>query len=638
MRVVSTVGLSLFVVVDIAALQSSRPPTTHRAAVSAQLPSRRPPPLKSDQRVHGCSGWCQPSTGQISLCARRMASHGRPLHRHDSSNSPADSPYSNPNPPQDMTSLSLDSKEGLMFPAPNSVAGRKRKAGSSTSSRGVANLNPEQLEKKRANDREAQRAIRKRTKTQIETLEQRVRELTSQQPYQDLQAALSQKQAVEKENEDIRRTLSSVLGMIQSIVNPSPPSNSNTGPQSYPELPNGSGSEIRSWSSQPHAAPPSPLSHSELQTSHAPQTTHHHEPSLRTPASLESNTAGTYATSPRSLEPPSPTTTGSPGYALRSGWHGNAVPEQRYPSSNFDAQRYCLAHGLDFSGSGERLGFNFLLDSRQVPKISEPRRSSSSPSLNVPMRFRSSHPSQNNPFDPNLLPYLVPVRNVEPTCPMDAILLDFLHTRQREAADGTSKQVLVGPPYPSVSSLLNPAKSAYSHPLSKVFTDILSKFPGISNLPEQVAVLYVMFLLMRWQIYPTQQNYDRLPEWLAPRISQIMTPHPAWMDYLPWPRMRDRMVASSSEYDFQNWFIPYTTTLSINWPYEPTDTLLTTAESDELIINPVFERHLRNLNNWSLGPAFARAYPGLVDTTRIVPTLREHLPLHADSRSSVGAP
>ena len=35
------------------------------------------------------------------------------------------------------------------------------------------------------------------------------------------------------------------------------------------------------------------------------------------------------------------------------------------------------------------------------------------------------------------------------------------------------------------------------------------------------------------------------------------------------------------------------------------------------MINPVFERHLRDLKNWSLGPPFAKAHPALADTVRI---------------------
>ncbi|KAL3479760.1 hypothetical protein BJX99DRAFT_221726 [Aspergillus californicus] len=287
----------------------------------------------------------------------------------------------------------------------------------------------------------------------------------------------------------------------------------------------------------------------------------------------------------------------------------------------FDYQRHHLLHGLDFGNGDERMGFNFLLDSsQQVPKMEGIRRLSevgrSQPSL---APTYTSLPTIGSTTD-QLPAYMTPVRNIAPTCTLDAILLDFLNNRQREAAKGVPKQKLVGPAYPSVSSLLNPERSVFSHPLSKVFTDILRTFPDISSLPEQVATLYCMFLLMRWQIYPTAENYHRLPDWLTPRPSQLLTPHPAWIDYLPWPRMRDRLVMSYHDYPFENWFIPFTGTLSVNWPYEATDCLLSTGDADELIINPVFERHFADINNWTLGPAFAETFPALVETTKIKPS------------------
>src|SRR5699024_3037682 len=107
-------------------------------------------------------------------------------------------------------------------------------------------------------------------------------------------------------------------------------------------------------------------------------------------------------------------------------------------------QRHNLAHGLDL-GSEDRLGFNFLLNGpQQFPKLDTVRR-------------RSEHPRSSNPIPPplssplssqNLPAFSTPVRNVPPTCTLDAILLDFLHHRQREAAQGVPKQRLVGPPYP----------------------------------------------------------------------------------------------------------------------------------------------------------------------------------------------
>lgn len=96
-------------------------------------------------------------------------------------------------------------------------ASKKRRTGG-TSSRGVANLTPEQLARKRANDREAQRAIRERTKNQIDLLNQRIRELESQQPYHDLQLVVREKEAIQAENAEIRKRLQSVLSILQPIA------------------------------------------------------------------------------------------------------------------------------------------------------------------------------------------------------------------------------------------------------------------------------------------------------------------------------------------------------------------------------------------------------------------------------------
>jgi len=122
-------------------------------------------------------------------------------------------------------SLKRDLSEDADAPSPDpSIDNNKKRrtTGAATSSRGVANLTPEQLAKKRANDREAQRAIRERTKNQIENLEQKIRELTSQQPYQELQNVLRQKELVENENADIKKRLASVLSLIQPILGQQP--------------------------------------------------------------------------------------------------------------------------------------------------------------------------------------------------------------------------------------------------------------------------------------------------------------------------------------------------------------------------------------------------------------------------------
>jgi hypothetical protein len=92
---------------------------------------------------------------------------------------------------------------------------------------------------------------------------------------------------------------------------------------------------------------------------------------------------------------------------------------------------------------------------------------------------------------------MCPTRNIPPSCPLDSILLEFLSSRQQLVAQGVPSAVVVGPPYPSILPLLNPEKKIEAHPLTRVFADILGSFEMLSKLPEQVAILYVMFLVMR---------------------------------------------------------------------------------------------------------------------------------------------
>lgn len=117
----------------------------------------------------------------------------------------------------DLGRTSADSPADTVGTTSPTQTSRKRKA-PSAGSRGVATLTPDQLAKKRANDREAQRAIRERTKQTIENLERRIQDLTAQQPYQELQAVIKEKDTIQAENNEIRRRLSSIVDLIQPIV------------------------------------------------------------------------------------------------------------------------------------------------------------------------------------------------------------------------------------------------------------------------------------------------------------------------------------------------------------------------------------------------------------------------------------
>ncbi|KAF2646015.1 hypothetical protein P280DRAFT_98 [Massarina eburnea CBS 473.64] len=491
---------------------------------------------------------------------------------------------------------------------------KKRRIGANTgtgasSSRGVANLTPEQLARKRANDREAQRAIRERTKNQIDTLNARIRELESQQPYLELRAVVREKEDVVRENGEVRKRLESVVAIIDPILR-----------RGLGGLAAGGLNELAA------AAERSPL---------CPLPGHQPPRSLHTTLG---EIAASSTTTPNDMD--SPTTDSN----TTRPWHfsGDAPTSHVRQWSNDSPHR--ASHISNETSFDERMGVDFLCEGNG-PGHQRPA-DQALVSLTHPAFLNDGPPQPTHA--PQLSPFCTLPRNTTPTCPLDALCLDFISGSRTRAASGMPPADIVGPAYPNFTALLFPERNIESHPLSKLNTDILGTFPDIYGLPEQVANIYILFLVMRWLIWPTRENYERLPEWIQPRPSQLFMPHPFWMTYLPWPQMRDSFIATRTRPDFNSFFIPYTMTISLNWPYPPRDVLIpapssttstkthhtlsttsgsspyspaaaspashttTAGKEQEYVMNPAFEAHLRQLKNWSVGPSFAQAFPDAV--------------------------
>ncbi|KAI0798820.1 hypothetical protein GGR55DRAFT_693153 [Xylaria sp. FL0064] len=516
-------------------------------------------------------------------------------------------------PSSSLDGQSLDSSASLPGARDNASAvsqdqRTKKRRTDGPGSRGVANLTPEQLAKKRANDREAQRAIRERTKNQIEALENKIRELTAQKPYQELQKAIREKEAAEAQIVELKARMASIVALIQPILS----------------------SDIAGGTFA-----------SSVPTYEPTQCAEQQQHQQLSPYSVQSSLTPVAESPPQSC--------------VNSSRHSQTLPYFS-PNSNLDVRQAKIPNQQwpyrppNLNIGGEHLKLDFLLDpSQRLDRMQAGvNGAQDSPAYqhlpmkhdwsvashfarhdNTPMSNDSalSPPTQRHqpieyaPQGQNLTQALwvgigSPIKHVPATCPLDQVLLDFMQERRQRAAEGVSVRELVGPTYPSIISLLNPADGSRSHPVSKIFTDTLSKFSAICRVPEKVAVLYVMFLVMRWHISPTPENWELLPPFVRPLEIQYSTPHPAWIDYLPFPEMREKFVREydAPNFHFEEIFVPYTLTLSLNWPYEENDALIITPDGSETIINPVFLRHLLRLDNWTLGDAFDEVLPALRGT------------------------
>ncbi|PVH77653.1 hypothetical protein DL98DRAFT_423430 [Cadophora sp. DSE1049] len=211
----------------------------------------------------------------------------------------------------------------------------------------------------------------------------------------------------------------------------------------------------------------------------------------------------------------------------------------------------------------------------------------------------------------NILP-----RHLAATCPLDQILLDFLASRRVLASQGTPISTLIGPPNPSISGLINPKLKNNAHATSRVMVDVVSTFKD-TNLREQLGFLYIMYATLRWQIGPSQETFDNLPVWLRPTVLQVMAPHAAWIDNIPWPEVRDVLIQNPVKYPFQDFSELYARCARLNWPFEPGEAVMPRPDdSGELLMNPLFEKRVRTLECWSVGEMFKARFPELASAMK----------------------
>ena len=76
-------------------------------------------------------------------------------------------------------------------------------------------------------------------------------------------------------------------------------------------------------------------------------------------------------------------------------------------------------------------------------------------------------------------------------------------------------------------------------------------------------------------------------------------------------------MQSHLSYAQDNFFLPYTQDLSVNWPHDDMETVSIQDHDSKVYIDPKFETHIRKIENWSLGRNFASAYPSLIGTFRM---------------------
>ncbi|KAJ5668455.1 uncharacterized protein N7477_007025 [Penicillium maclennaniae] len=255
------------------------------------------------------------------------------------------------------------------------------------------------------------------------------------------------------------------------------------------------------------------------------------------------------------------------------------------------------------------------------PRVSQPTEGNYSVSLS--QRLHDSFMARTAPSSVTVNTILQPstssgIASVLPkhlpaTCPLDQILLDFIASRRTLVAKGVAVNEAVGPSQLCLQKILYPQAAAGSHAISQVLAELLSIFPDVA-LPEKLGFMFVMFQTIKWQILPTDANYEDIPRWLRPTALQITVPHAAWIDNIPWPRVRDILIEKPEEYPFTVFSKLYSNYVRVNWPYDPMDAA--SPRGDVIVLNPIFEKHVRRSDNWTVSGQFKEYLPEMAAAIR----------------------
>lgn len=103
-------------------------------------------------------------------------------------------------------------------------------------------------------------------------------------------------------------------------------------------------------------------------------------------------------------------------------------------------------------------------------------------------------------------------------------------------------------------------------------------------------------------------TYDDIPEYLKPTQVQESIPHPIFIDFVPFPRLRDVLTLRLVEYNHGVFDLDILESISFEWP--AAQPLLVNSENGTSL-NPDFMTHTMSPNSWTLGPALFERYPRL---------------------------
>jgi hypothetical protein len=438
-------------------------------------------------------------------------------------------------------------------------------------------LSKAQLARKRANDREAQRNIRQRTKEHIANLEKKVQELEQGRRSSSIERVIKRNRELEEEIKQLRAQMAAHQGPVAPT-------------QAPPEIPE----EL--------------LMPQKVSLDWMPGEPSHWtgDGDLNVNSSMPGSNTG-YTSAVATSYPPTSSSMAYDDEASQQMYTPNAIPI--WDDSVFGSQ------------ASQSLTKPVPAWAPFHPAFSQPSRFADL----QPSGFEeviSSQPAYNTTCwqsQPSIYAWQISTKLKAPITLVDQLMFGVIQSQRHLAMSANlTGEDLVGPSFPSVHLLFNQPGPPEKKPgtLSEVmarYSTVLSR-RGFALIPEKLASFMCMYRFVQWQISPNYESYQALHEWQAPRPSQLVISHPAWMDLPPWGKFRDKIIENQDKYDNDEFQTLYAANLNVNFPHDPMKALI--FKDGQIMVSPMLDRHLSDISNMSMKKPFADKYPEFRDVCR----------------------
>ncbi|KAF5021211.1 hypothetical protein F66182_6750 [Fusarium sp. NRRL 66182] len=188
---------------------------------------------------------------------------------------------------------------------------------------------------------------------------------------------------------------------------------------------------------------------------------------------------------------------------------------------------------------------------------------------------------------------------------------DTLEQARQLVAEGVNPDDLTGA-FPSVAALFDRTEYETAPMIGKWAVRFIYSARRQDYSFTSMAAVWVVWVVMRWQINPTPETYADMPEWIRPTELQVFVPHIDMLDCISWPYFRDYYIQHPErQHGDLQWLAACTSGVQVHWRGTIEDALCIDQATKRRRFTAEAEGAIRDLRNWSLAPSYRAFLPGI---------------------------